>query len=177
MQDRIAIVIALTFMGLISNGQQIEFNTKSFYGAWNSQGTEYYYGGGGAELTYEHPLIVGSLRAGLELRSVNWGNQATLNMGHKHFYSSSEKWSLGGIGSLGLGTALFYDNPLFVWSADYSGVFTYFRNKRTSLNIGFGVRYTHCPAYKDYGQINQLFEFPLQLGISYSLKKKTLTAE
>ena len=177
MKKETVIFLVLIFAGITSNAQQIEFNSKSFYGAWNSQGSEYFYGGGGAELIYEHPINMGSLRTGVELRSVNWGNQATLQLGHKHLYSSSEKWSLAGVGSVGLGAALFYDNPLFTWSADYSGVFTYFRNKRTSLNIGLGVRYTNSPAYREYGQINKVFEFPLQLGISYSLKKETSSSE
>lgn len=152
--------------------QSITLNTNSFYGIWNNESNGYYYGGGGLGLAYDHPLKKGSLRSGLAYRSINWGNQLSLNTGVRMPYLTKEKWSLHGVTSVGLGLALFRDNPLFVWSVDYMPEFSWHLGKKFHLNVGFGIRFTNCPAYKNYGNINQVLELPLNIGFQFNLGGK-----
>lgn len=152
--------------------QSIELNVKSLYGIWNNELTEYYYGGAGAELLYEHPLKKGSLRSGLEFRSINWGNQLTLNIGYSLPFVEKPTWSINGIGTTGIGFALLRQHPLFVWSTGYMTEFVWLKKKKINFNIGLGFRYTHNPAYIKYGYINQVFEFPFKVGFKYNFNKK-----
>ena len=141
-------------------GQQIEFNTNSFYGIWSNEKGGYYYSGGGFDLIYAHPLAKGELRSGIDFRNIDWGNQLTLNIGYTAPYISKDKWQLNGITSTGLGMALFHDNSLFVLSVGYMPEISWRNDKKFSWSIGLGVRYTTSPAYKNYGTINQVLDFP-----------------
>ena len=151
--------------------QNIELNLKSFYGVWNNELSGYYYGGGEIEILYEQPLLSGALRTGLAFRSVDWGNQASISIGYKTAFIVRDKWMLNGTTTAGIGMALFYKNPQYIWSLGFMPELTWLRKKRMDFNIGIGFRYTSNPAYKNYGAINQLFEFPLKLGIIYKLKQ------
>lgn len=168
-------ILALLFSNLLvfhGFGQSIELNTGSYYGLWQNEGGRYYYGGGSFELLYEHPINKGALRGGIEFRTIDWGNQVALNVGFKGNYIQKEKWSLSGVTSAGLGLALFVKNPLFVYSIDYMPVFTWLRNKRFDYYVGLGIRFTHCPAYRNYSKVNQLIELPLKIGVTYKLSYK-----
>lgn len=120
---------------------------------------------------YEHALKKGALRPGIELRSVNWGNQTTMNLGYRAGYISKDNWMLSGITTMGLGFALFQQNPLFVWSVGYMPVLTWLRHKKVDFTAGFGIRYTNSPAYRNYGKINQVLEFPIKIGLVFNLQK------
>jgi len=164
------LLIKLSIFSVFS--QNIEVNLKSFYGIWNNEFIEYYYGGGGIELLYEHPLKKGSLRSGIEFRSINWGNQVALNIGYKLPYVSKETWSVNGIMTTGIGLALFREKPLFIWSQEYTTAFQWLKKKKINLDLGLGIRYTHNPAYIKYGKINQVLDLPFKLGITINLQKK-----
>lgn len=169
------VAVALLFLNLFffhGFSQSIELNTGSYYGPWQNESGGYYYGGGSFELLYEHPMNKGALLGGIEFRTIDWGNQVTLKMGYSASYIQKTKWSLTGITSAGMGVALFVKNPLFVYSVDYMPVFTWCRNKRFDYSVGFGIRFTHCPTYRNYGKINQLIELPLKIGVKYKLNYK-----
>ena len=172
MKKIIPILLFLHLFLFSGYSQNLELNTKSFYGIWNNEVAEYAYGGGGLEIVYEHPLKKGSLRSGLEFRSIDWGNQVSLNIGYQIPYISKDKWALSGITSTGIGLALFQDNPLFVWSVGYMPEFTWPNKQKFNLVVGFGIRYTNSPAYKNYGEINQVLDFPFKIGFKFNLKKK-----
>lgn len=157
---------------LKANAQKFEASTKSFYGLWNTESSEYYYGGGGLELSYDIPLNKGAIKTGLEFRSIDWGNQLSLNIGYNAPYITKEKWALHGITTVGLGMALFYDNSLFAWSIGYTPEFVFRKDKRLNIGLGLGLRYTQSPRYKDYGSINQVLEIPLRVGFKFHLTKQ-----
>jgi len=161
---KILLIILLYTASFSVYSQSIELNLKSFYGIWNNETSGYNYGGGGLELLYEQPLRKGALRTGVEFRSIDWGNQLSLLIAYKSPYIQQEKWQLSGISSVGVGLALFRDNPLFVWSIGYMPAFTWLGKKRVSWDIGLGFRYTDSPAYKDYGKINRVVDFPFKIG-------------
>lgn len=174
MKTKKAILIVL--FGIISifivDAQHLEINTKSFYGVWNGESSGYFYGAFGMELAYEHPIKKGALRTGLEFRSINWGNQLSLNTAYKMNFIQKEKWSLSGLSSVGLGMALFRPKSLFVWSIGFIPEVTWPQKSRVHLNFGMGFRYTNNSAYKNYSQIYRLIEFPFKIGIRYRLKKE-----
>jgi hypothetical protein len=136
-----------------SYGQSITFNTNAYPGIWNNEHTGYYYGGGGIELYYEHAINEGALLTGFEIRAVDWGNQISVGIGYKVPYMVKDRWTISRTIAANLGMALFHDNPLFVYS----------------LDAGIRLRFTHCPAYRNYGTINQLIEFPLTIGVRLKL--------
>lgn len=167
---KIILISILFFLILLkANGQNFEVNTKSYYGLWNKASSGYFYGGGGLELSYNYPINKGAIQSGIEFRSINWGNQISLQVGYNASYLNREKWSLNGVSSVGVGFALFHDNPLFVWSIDYTPEFILLKHKKLNIGVGIGVRYTHSPAYKDYGAINQVFEMPIRLGFKFNI--------
>lgn len=169
MKQFLITILCINLFVLNGTSQSIELNTGSYYGIWQNEGSGYYYGGGSFELLYEHALNKNALRGGIEFRTINWGNQLSLNLGFKTTYIQKEKWSLSGVTTAGFGLALFVKNPLFVYSIDYMPVFTWLRNKRFDFDIGLGIRFTHCPAYRNYGKINQLLELPLKIGVKCSI--------
>lgn len=179
MEIRKVLYATILFSILSTNllSQHLEFNTKSFFGLWHNQGTEYFYNGSAIELLYEHPLAKGTLRTGLEYRSIDWGNQASLNLGYVLPHATNQKWDLNGVMSTGLGFALFRENPLFVWSLGYMPEIVFRKNKRINLSVGLGIRYTNSPGYKDFGSINQVLDFPFKIGLKFMGKKKKNSAD
>ncbi len=169
------LIISLLFAiaGFNLFGQHLEFNTKGFFGLWNNAQTSYFYDGAAIELLYERPYKNAALRAGLEYRSIDWGNQVSINLGYVLTHISKDKWNLDGVISPGIGLALFRENPLFVYSISYMPEFIFAKNKRRNLTLGLGIRYTHSPAYKEYGNINQVLDFPLKIGVRFMGKKKS----
>lgn len=157
---------------LKANAQKFEANTISYYGVWNTQSTEYFYGGSGLEFSYDFQLNKGAFKTGLELRSIDWGNQLSLNVAYTDPYIEKEKWTLNGISTVGFGLALFHDNPLIVWSIGYVPEFCFRKNKRLNIGLGLGIRYTQSPGYKEYGAIHQVLELPLRLAFKFHLNKE-----
>jgi len=155
-----------------AHGQSISFHTNSFYGLWQNEGGGYFYGGGGFAVTYQHPLTKGALQAGLGFRTINWGNQVSLGIGYQAPYVRKEKWTLSAVTSVNLGLALFVNNPLLVYAIDYTPTLTWLRKKRFNFEAGLGIRYTHAPRYKSYGKINQVLEFPFQVGVIMKLGER-----
>jgi len=171
MRTLILLLLTIFIVGTV-NSQNIGFQLKSFPGLWSNETAGLFGGGGGAELYYDYPLAKNSWRGGVEFRSVDWGNQTTLNLGYNNTFLEKGQWSVHGISSLGLGLALFKPRPLLVFSLEYLGEVQWRTQKRIGVNLGLGLRYSHSPAYTKYGVINQLFEVPITLGLIYSLKKK-----
>ncbi len=169
------ILVTIFFFCCINNvslfAQQLELQTTSYFGIWNNEVPRYFYGGGGLSMIYEHTTKFGGIRGGVELRSIDWGNQVNFNLGHKMDLYTKERWSINGIGSVGLGIALFRNNPIFGWSVAYLPEIILRSHKRVNFTIGTGLRYTISPGYQDYGPINQVLEWPFRLGIRYQLGK------
>ncbi|CAG5080150.1 hypothetical protein [Parvicella tangerina] len=153
-------------------GQQLSIDLHSFYGIWNNESSGYSYGGGGLTVSYEHPLKKGDLQCGLAFRTIDWGNQITITTAYRAPYISKSNWSFNGLTSIGLGSALFQQRGMFVWSIGYLPEFVWLTDRRISLSAGLGFRYTNNPAYKNYGSINQLFELPLKIGVQIQLARE-----
>ncbi len=166
------LILLFKFTSFSAFSQNIGLNFNSFYGIWNNEIAAYNYGGGGMELYFEQPIKLGAIRSGIAYRFIDWGSQISIEFAYNSPYILKDNYALRGISSAGIGLALFKENPLFVWSIGYMPEFTWLRKKRIDLNIGFGIRYTHNPAYKKYGKINQVLEFPIKIGFKLNLKSK-----
>jgi len=168
--------VVSTLMIPLVIGQNIEVNNKLFYGVWNNEFSEYFYGGTGLEILYLSKLKKVRIKNGLEFRSVNWGNQVSVINGISVTYVTRDQWSLHGNTSIGLGLALFVDNPLLVWSVGYMPEVILLKKRKLKLIVGAGIRYTSSPSYKDYGSIHQVLELPVKFGLQFQLGKKKSTA-
>ncbi|MFD1550732.1 hypothetical protein DNU06_05985 [Putridiphycobacter roseus] len=173
MRKRFLLTLLINLSVYSGYSQNIALDINSFYGGWNNELSAYYYGGAGISLLYEHPLKKGALSGGFALRTIDWGNQVTVNVGYNATYLLRDNWRLDGVSTVGLGLALFKYKPLLVWSFGYVPEFTWLRKKKIDYSMGLGIRYSNSPAYKNYGQIYQLLEFPIKIGVKYHLKGKT----
>lgn len=148
---------------------RIAVRSLAFLGIATNERGEYFYNGGGLELTYQHPLGKGGLTGGLEYRMINWGNQVALNIGYDIPYWQSGSWKLSGLTSLQAGLALFQQRPLFVWGAEYVPQLQWQSKRRFFANLGIGIRMTNNPAYSNYGSINFTVDVPIKIGIGFRL--------
>ncbi len=157
--------------------QQIGLHLKSFPGVAYSGDGGGFYGGGGFELQYQHELGKNRVRAALEYRMVDWGNQTGLNLGYNIAYWQKKEWRVSGTSGLQLGLALFREKPLFAWALEYTPEIEWQSAKRFFANLSLGVRYTNSPPYKNFGAINSVFEIPITIGFGFKLGKKTKEVE
>lgn len=176
------IFLAVFSLGFLSpnsaNAQQISIQFLSFPGITHTNGSGYFYGGGGLSLAYQKNIGSNQkykILLGLEYRMIDWGNQAVLNIGYNHPYlmaaGSKKNLRLSGNVSTQFGAALFREKPLFVWSAEYIPEIEWFSRKRFFASLGVGLRYTNCPKYKNYGNINSVLEIPIKLSLGFKTGK------
>lgn len=149
--------------------QELQFNLLSFNGLSHNEGSGYYYGGGGLETAYLHPIGEASLHLGGEYRIVDWGNQLTFSLGYKNDYWHKGDWSIAGLSKVQLGAALFNNGSLVAWGLSYQLQGRWQSQGRFYGTLGFGIRYSNAPRYKDYGAIYRLWELPIQIGMGFLL--------
>jgi len=127
----------------------------------------------GMDISYTHSLQKNALVAGLELRSIDWGNHAGLIIGYRADYYQRGPFRLGGLTAIHPGLALFHQKSLGSFGLSYQSYFKWQSKKRSFLQFDLGFRYNVCPGYKKYGAYQQ-YEFPLGLkwGIVLRNKKK-----
>jgi hypothetical protein len=127
----------------------------------------------GLDISYTYPLQKNALIAGVELRSIDWGNHAGLIIGYQAAYFHRGPFSLGGLAAIRPGLALFQQKSLGSFALSYHSYFRWQSKKRSFLQLDLGYRYNICPGYRDYGIYKQ-FELPLGLkwGIVLISKKK-----
>lgn len=169
---RYILIAVFAFLYVTAFAQNIEIGISSYPGIWHNVSAEGFNGGGGIDIMYDHPLKKGHVRSGLEFRSIDWGNQVSIKAGYLASYIEKPRWSLSGLTSLGAGFALFRENPIFVWSAEYLPEFRWYSKKRFNASLSVGIRYSHAPKYIDYGRINQLIEIPVRIGLAFKMGDK-----
>jgi len=151
--------------------QQLSLKGLSFLGVATNTTRGYFYDGGGFELNYQHDIWKGRVVAGIEYRMINWGNQVGLNMGYNLPFYKKNQWRLSATLSAQVGMALFSPKPLAAWGVELLPSVEWQSKKRFFLQLDFGFRMNHCPAYKDYGSINMVFDMPIKIGIGFRLGK------
>ena len=137
-------------------------------------GLNYFLGTGkssdlGLDIQYTKSFKKHTLQAGLELRSIDWGNHLGLIIGYQAPYTKKASFLLASHTSLHPGIALFHQAPLGTIGFSHLFLVKWQSKKRSFLQIDMGARYSICPGYKKYGPNSQL-EFPLSIkwGLRFS---------
>ena len=172
-KHRILYFCFLFIFSLSLSAQELQFNTLSFNGFAYNEGNGYFYGGGGLETAYIHPIGEGALHFGAEYRLVDWGNQLSLSLGYRGDYWQKEAWTISGLTKVQLGSALFNNGSLFAWGLSYQAQARWQSGKRFFGTMGLGIRYSNAPGYKEFGAINRLWELPIQIGMGFRLVQKS----
>ena len=151
----------------MAQAQYLSFQPAGYLGFAHSQGGEYFYGGFGLGIQYEHELGPGRVLGTLEYRAVQWGNQVAFNAGYDYPYWTQGPWRAGVRGQLQMGSALFQSGGLLVWGAEVGTSLQWKSPKAFFVHLGLGLRFSHCPAYETYSQIFTVWEVPLNVGIGF----------
>jgi hypothetical protein len=106
----------------------------------------------------------------LEFAIVPFGTTTGLRIGPSFSLFKKERIQLSVYPAIYQGIALFRPESLYTWGTSLEGFFTYQFGKKSSLQLGTGIRYISCPTYKQYGQIASFVEIPLTLSYIYHLK-------
>jgi len=123
------------------------------------------YNGTGFSIEYQHPLTEKwNALGGIEYGFVGWGNQGLVELGVARKLVEKEKMSLQGEFILLNGLAWFRPKSLYVWGGEVNVVSVFPIRKKSSISLSLGLRYSQCPAYKDYGMINSYLDIPVKIG-------------
>jgi len=96
-----------------------------------------------------------------------WGNQTFLGVGINRTWLSLNRFEMNTYFHFLNGLALYKPKPLYVFGADTRAAANFYLYQDIKLFLGFGIRYTLCPAYRQYGLIETSFDLPIELGIKF----------
>jgi len=148
-----------------SNAQKLHLETHFFPSLAYQNTFETGYNGTAFALEYQKTLTSDwDLLAGLEYGFIGWGNQGLVELGLSRNFIKKEKISLNAELVFLNGLAWFRPKSLYVWGGMLGATFTWNIRKKSSLTVGTGIRYTQCPAYKDFSSIYSYLDIPLQMG-------------
>jgi len=108
----------------------------------------------------------------LELSFVPFGTTAGFRLGPAFKLYQKDKIRLSVYPAIYQGIALFRPQSLYTWGTSLEGFLSYQTGKKSFLQIGTGIRYISCPAYKQYGTISSFAEIPLTLSYIYQFKNQ-----
>ena len=168
----ILIVLLFFMISTRSIGQQLSLKPLSFLGIATNLGGEYNYNGGGFELAYQHDIWKGRVVGGLEYRMVNWGNEVGINLGYNMPFWAKGQWRASVSAQAQVGWALFYQKSLLIWGIECVPEMEWHSNKAFFATLGFGIRYSNCPAYENYGAITSAIDLPIKIGLGFYLNNK-----
>lgn len=142
--------------------QDVEISIKYAQGVKHNQWDEF---AGGYELSADYLYVLDDLRfsSGVDFRTIQWGNQATVSLGLAKVLSPQIELGI----QMQHGLALFHPQSLYVFSAGANCDLTLVNNDKLQMGLSLEVRYSTCPAYKDYGQLYHVTETPLGLFIRF----------
>jgi hypothetical protein len=155
-----------------TSAQQLSLKPLSFLGIATNIGGAYHYNGGGFELAYQHDVWKGRVIGGLEYRMINWGNQVAINVGYNMPFWTKGPWRASVSAQAQIGWALFYQKSLAVWGIECLPEIEWHSNKAFFATLGFGIRYTNCPAYERYGFVTSAIDLPIKIGLGFYLNNK-----
>jgi len=127
----------------------------------------YFTGGAGISLNYAQPINKILIISGIEFRGIQWGFQTTLNTGIQHTLNETEKRKNLLQYSIQNGMALFYQKKLYVFAAETIYGYKFGLNRKIPLQISTGIRFTVCPVYRNYSDIYNVLEIPVQFTVFF----------
>jgi hypothetical protein len=137
------------------HAQDVQISLKYAQGIYHHSWDVY---NGGAEISADYSFSLDNIiiETGINYRTIQWGNQVTASL--------SMAKSLGSRIEIGAemqhGLALFYPKSLYAFSVGLKSAYEFMHNEKLSIGVSLELRYSHCPAYKNYGQIYHVTEIP-----------------
>lgn len=125
-------------------------------------------GGNGSGISMNYDQIQQSgwgYSVGTEYRINDWGNLILVETGFMKSMINRHKWELVAGMELLNGLALFHPHPHYVFGIEVLSRAQLYTRLRTEIRFELGLRWTACPAYKDYGLITSYLEIPLRIGM------------
>lgn len=157
-----AMIIALG-IGNNIKAQKIQINTSYVQGIHYTNNWDVYKGGAELSAEYLYPINDFTYSGGLAFRTVQWGTQLSVSLGAAKTWD--DKFELGA--KLQNGIALFYSRKLYVIGTGVKFSYIFFKREKMQMGTSIGLRYTACPAYKDYSKIHTLTEMPIGVFIRF----------
>lgn len=172
MKNILILSFFLTLFYWNTNAQKLHLETHLFPSLAYQNTFETGYNGTAFAIEYQKTLTSDwDLLTGLEYSFVGWGNQGLVELGLSRNLMKKEKLSLNAELTLLNGLAWFRPKSLYVWGGMVGVTLAWNVRKRSSLTLGTGIRYTQCPAYKDYSRIYSYLDIPIHIGWQIDLEK------
>ena len=142
--------------------QDVELSIKYAQGVKHNHWAAF---NGGFELSANYIYSLNDIRisSGIDLRTIQWGNQATVSLGLTKIISPRIELGL----EVQNGLALFHPQSLYVFSVGSNCDFTLVNNDKLHMGFSLEARYSICPEYRSYGQIYQVCEIPFGIFIRF----------
>ncbi len=142
--------------------QDIRISLKYAQGVYHNSWDLY---NGGAELSANYSFLVNKVKinTGIDYRTIQWGNQVTASVGVTK--SLGSRIELGA--EIQNGLALFHPQSLYVFSLGLKSSYEFLQNEKLSMGVSLELRYSQCPAYKNYGPIFHVTELPLGIYVKF----------
>ena len=105
-----------------------------------------------------------------EYALTTWGNHAFLGVGINRTWLSLNRFEINTYGHLLNGLAFYKPKSLYVFGVDTRIAANFYLLQDLKLFLGFGIRYTLCPAYRQYGLIETSFDLPIEIGLKFTRK-------
>jgi len=146
-----------------AKSQQVSVSLETFFPLVGSSNSN------ALSVSYIHPFKNNfKWMAGTEVGLVPWGTDFTANMGVLYSKCIAKDWSWSIGCTTNQGFAMFKPSVLYVWGLSASGGVEYSFGNKSSVALNTGLRYTACPAYKNYSLISDFWAVPVAL--SYRIK-------
>lgn len=165
----VIIISSLFFITRNGNSQEVGISGLSYFSPGYNLVTEPGMNGAGISIFYNRQMFEKlNLSISGEYAMSTWGNQVFFGFGIIRTWLEYERFSLNTYGRLLNGLALYEPQPLYVFGVDTRIGANLYINQKLKAFLGTGVRFTLCPAYKDYGLIESSLDIPIELGIKYA---------
>lgn len=155
----VLIVLSLTN----SKAQQVQINASYVQGIYYTHNWDLYKGGTELSADYILPINNLSYSGGIAFRTVQWGTQLSISLGA--IKTLADRFELGV--NLQNGIALFYSRKLYVIGGGAKASYLFFKREKVHMGVSLEMRYTACPAYKNYSKIHTLTEIPIGVFVRF----------
>lgn len=161
--------LLLPFMLLLVLGfanvqaQRIQISANYLQGIRYPAEWDLFRGGVELSLDYLYPWKAWNFYGGLDIRTAQWGGQVSVSLGAN--VPLGTQFEVGA--EIQNGLALFRPRPLYTFSTGIRSNYLFLQREKLTLGASLEVRFTVCPAYRKYSQINRVLEIPVGLLVRF----------
>ncbi len=161
-----ALFILLFILGGL-RAQYLHFGMQMHAGVWTSADAGYFSGGKAWQLDYVFGQKKLKYHAGVKQRAIQWGNELNLRTSLEYQLWEKNSQKAGFAVATHNGAALFKQKSLYTIGFESMYVHRIRLKPRFGITAGAGIRWSTCPAYKDYSSISSVLEILLKVGIFF----------